>query len=138
MIDPFVKDYRTLAEIQRDLSADVLTYSTLADSYLSRIAARPELNAFIEVYEAEARAAAARLDEQHRQGKTGPLAGLFLGVKDVICHTGHGVTASSRILKGFESLITSTALQRLLDAGAIVIGRQGCDEFAMGSSSESS
>jgi aspartyl-tRNA(Asn)/glutamyl-tRNA(Gln) amidotransferase subunit A len=56
----------------------------------------------------------------------------------VICYEGHGLTASSKILEGFESAFTATALQRLLDEDAIVIGRQGCDEFAMGSTSESS
>ena len=63
---------------------------------------------------------------------------MVIGVKDVICHQGHGLTASSQILEGFESQFTATALQRLLDEDVIVIGRQSCDEFAMGSSNENS
>ncbi|MEJ7682037.1 MAG: Asp-tRNA(Asn)/Glu-tRNA(Gln) amidotransferase subunit GatA [Segetibacter sp.] len=61
-----------------------------------------------------------------------------MGLKDVICFKGHKVSASSRILEGFTSLYNATATQRLLDEGAIIIGRQNCDEFAMGSSNENS
>ncbi|MDX1907193.1 MAG: Asp-tRNA(Asn)/Glu-tRNA(Gln) amidotransferase subunit GatA [Bacteroidia bacterium] len=113
-----------------------LTCGDLVSLYLSRIEARPELNIFQEVYAAEAQAAAARVDARVREGRAGKLAGLVIALKDVLCYRGHAVTASSRILAGFESQITATAVQRLLDEDAIIIGRVSCDEFAMGSSNE--
>jgi aspartyl-tRNA(Asn)/glutamyl-tRNA(Gln) amidotransferase subunit A len=61
-----------------------------------------------------------------------------IGIKDVICYKDHSVTAASNILKGFTSLYSSTAVQRLLQEGAIIIGRQNCDEFGMGSTNENS
>jgi len=61
-----------------------------------------------------------------------------IGLKDVICYKDHRVSASSRMLDGFVSVYNATATQKLLDAGAIIIGRQNCDEFAMGSSNEHS
>ena len=62
----------------------------------------------------------------------------MIGLKDVICYKDHRVSASSRMLDGFVSVYNATATQKLLDAGAIIIGRQNCDEFAMGSSNEHS
>jgi aspartyl-tRNA(Asn)/glutamyl-tRNA(Gln) amidotransferase subunit A len=63
---------------------------------------------------------------------------MVVGIKDNICYKDHQVSASSTILEGFESLYTATALQRLLDEDAVIIGRLNCDEFAMGSSNENS
>ena len=63
---------------------------------------------------------------------------MIIGVKDNICFANHNVTASSKILSGFESIFSATAIQRLLDEDAIIIGRLNCDEFAMGSSNENS
>jgi len=131
-------EYQTLADIQRDLSTGSLSCSDLVDVYLARIEAHAHLNAFVEVYTEEARAAAVVVDQKIAAGTAGPLAGLVLGVKDVICHQDHGLTASSRMLTGFQSLFSATALERVLAADAIIIGRQACDEFAMGSSNETS
>jgi aspartyl-tRNA(Asn)/glutamyl-tRNA(Gln) amidotransferase subunit A len=63
---------------------------------------------------------------------------MVIGLKDNLCYAGHKVSASSKILEGFESLYTATAVQRLLDEDAVIIGRCNCDEFAMGSSNENS
>ena len=68
----------------------------------------------------------------------GKLHGVIVAIKDVICYKGHKVSAASRILEGFTSVYNATAVQRLLDEGAIIIGRNNCDEFAMGSSNENS
>jgi aspartyl-tRNA(Asn)/glutamyl-tRNA(Gln) amidotransferase subunit A len=133
-----VKFYTTLAEIQADLQAGQISCQQLVDHYLQRIAAHEELNAFVEVFEEEARQRAIETDQKLAQGRAGRLAGLVIGIKDVLCYQGHGLTASSRILQGFESQFTATAVQRLLDEDAIIIGRQACDEFAMGSSTETS
>lgn len=131
-------NYRTLAEIQRDLSTGSMSCIGLVDFYLGQIERQSELNLFVEVFAAQAQQQARALDAKIQAGTAGKLAGLVLGIKDVICYQGHGLTASSAILEGFESQFTATALQRLLDEDAIVIGRQSCDEFAMGSSNENS
>lgn len=130
--------YHRLADIQRDLSTGSLKLIDLVDSYLDRIEEGQSLNLFVDVYADEARNHAVLIQQKLDQGSAGRLAGMVIGVKDVICYKGHGLTASSHILEGFESQITATALQRLLDEDAIVIGRQSCDEFAMGSSNENS
>ncbi|MEL6699369.1 MAG: Asp-tRNA(Asn)/Glu-tRNA(Gln) amidotransferase subunit GatA [Bacteroidota bacterium] len=131
-----MKTYDTLSDIQQDMQARSLTCRDLVDFYLERIAAHQHLNLFTEVYPDAARQAAEEVDRKVKAGTAGPLAGLILSIKDVICHEGHSLGASSDILGGFESLFTATALQRLLDLDAIVIGRNSCDEFAMGSSNE--
>ncbi len=106
--------------------------------YLKQIEANKHLNAFLEVFESEALAAADRIDEKIKNGTSGKLAGAVIAIKDVLCYKGHKVSASSKILDGFESLYTATCVQRLLDEDAIIIGRTNCDEFAMGSSNENS
>lgn len=107
--------------------------------YLQAIEAHKDLNAFVSVYAEEAQARAKELDNQAAAGGgQGRLHGVVVGIKDVLCYAGHEVSAASRMLKGFESRYTATAVQRLLDAGAIIIGRQNCDEFGMGSTNENS
>ncbi|MEM7367860.1 MAG: Asp-tRNA(Asn)/Glu-tRNA(Gln) amidotransferase subunit GatA [Bacteroidota bacterium] len=133
-----MKQYETLADIQRDLTTGSVTCTDLVDSFLGQIERHASLNAFVEVYKEEARAAAQRIDQKLKEGTAGKLAGLVMGIKDLFCYRGHGLTASSRILEGFESQFTATSVQRLLDEDVIIIGRQGCDEFAMGSSNENS
>ena len=96
------------------------------------------LNLFVEVFEEEAKEKAREIDQKIQAGTAGRLAGLVIGIKDVICYKDHGLTAGSKMLSGFTSLFTATALERLLAEDAIVIGRQNCDEFAMGSSNETS
>ena len=110
----------------------------ILEHYLARIEELKELNAFLEVYESSARAAAIQIQEKINQGNAGELAGVFIGIKDNLCYANHRVSAASAILDGFESLYTATAVQRLIDQDAIIIGRLNCDEFAMGSSNEKS
>ena len=97
-----------------------------------------ETNAFLEVFEQSALQQAESVDAKIKAGSAGRLAGLIVGIKDLFCYEGHTMTCSSRILEGFESQITATPIQRLIDEDAIIIGRQNCDEFAMGSSNENS
>jgi aspartyl-tRNA(Asn)/glutamyl-tRNA(Gln) amidotransferase subunit A len=132
------KNDSTLAEIQRDLNVGAISCEQLVSSYLVAIEENKRLNAFVEVYAEDAIQQAKRVDERLKQGSAGKLAGLVLGVKDVLCQTGKGVQAGSKILDGYKSPFTATAVQRVLDEDAIIIGRQNCDEFAMGSSNESS
>ena len=97
------------------------------------------LNAFTEVFTAEAIHQAQKLDEKRKQGEPlKRLHGVVIAIKDVLCYKGHTVTAASKILEGFTSVYTATAVQRLLDEDAIIIGACNCDEFAMGSSNENS
>lgn len=129
--------YQTFAEVKSALSSGK-SVMDIVDYYLNNIQKQSELNAFLEVFETSAREQAIRVDEKIREGKAGRLAGMVIGLKDNLCYKGHKVSSSSKILEGFESLYTGTAVQRLLDEDAIIIGRLNCDEFAMGSSNETS
>ena len=107
--------------------------------YLQKIEQKNHLNAFVEVYAAEALQKAKALDDKRKNGEPlKKLHGVIIAIKDVICYKGHKVTAASKILEGFTSIYSATAVQRLLDEDAIIIGRCNCDEFAMGSTNENS
>jgi aspartyl-tRNA(Asn)/glutamyl-tRNA(Gln) amidotransferase subunit A len=107
--------------------------------YLTAINRRPQLNAFLEVFEEEAICEAERLDARRISGAPiGKLHGVVVGIKDVICYKGHTVSAGSKILENFKSIYHATVVEKLLQEEAIIIGRQNCDEFAMGSSNENS
>ncbi len=127
----------------KDYHAQLLHGSTTCVAavqyYLQQIASQSHLNAFLEVYADEALQRASILDEQRIQnGITGNLHGVVVGIKDVICYKNHHASAASKILEGFSSLYSATAVEKLLEEGAIIIGRHNCDEFAMGSSNENS
>jgi aspartyl-tRNA(Asn)/glutamyl-tRNA(Gln) amidotransferase subunit A len=106
--------------------------------FLQNIESKKHLNAFLSVFTNEALDRARLIDEKIKQGAAGKLAGLVVGIKDVLAYENHPLQASSKILNGFISKFTATAVQRLLNEDAIIIGRQNCDEFAMGSSNENS
>lgn len=126
-------------EAQASLFEGTISCREIAEEHLRRIEAEnPALNAFVHVDPEATLQAADHVDVRVSAGERPALAGLMLGVKDVICQTGQPVTCSSRMLQGFESLIDSTALAGLVEAGAVVVGRTNCDEFAMGSSNENS
>ncbi|PWL31488.1 MAG: Asp-tRNA(Asn)/Glu-tRNA(Gln) amidotransferase GatCAB subunit A [Fluviicola sp. XM-24bin1] len=128
---------RTYAEVQNAITSGTTVVSILED-YLTRIQENQHLNAFLEVFESSAREQAEKVDEKIKNGNAGRLAGMVIGLKDNLCYEGHKVSAASKILEGFESLYTATAVQRLIDEDAVIIGRLNCDEFAMGSSNENS
>lgn len=131
--------FKTIADYHRGLTDRHFTCFDVVDHFLQRIHANQHLNAFTEVYESEARERAAFLDKKRASGEPlKKLHGVVIALKDVICYAGHRVTAASGILKGFESLYNATAVQRLLDEDAILIGSCNCDEFAMGSTNENS
>jgi aspartyl-tRNA(Asn)/glutamyl-tRNA(Gln) amidotransferase subunit A len=133
-----LKAYATFREIENDLQRGILTCQNLVRYHLSNIKAKAHLNAFLSVYETEALARASEVDLKIKAGKAGKLAGLIVGIKDVLAYKDHPLQAGSRILDGFVSVYNATVIQRLLDEDAIIIGRQNCDEFAMGSSNENS
>ena len=129
--------FRTIADIKQAIKSGTSAASIVEES-LSKIAECNDLNAFVEVFSDSAREAALIIDEKIKNGTAGKLAGVILGIKDNICYQGHKVSAASKILDNFESLFTATVLQKLINEDAIVIGRLNCDEFAMGSTSETS
>lgn len=109
------------------------------EHYLAAIEAHRHLNAFLEVYADEALARAAALDEKRSSGKPmGKLHGVVVGLKDVISYKGHTLSAGSKMLEHYSSVYNATVVEKLLAEDAIIIGRNNCDEFAMGSSNENS
>ena len=133
-----MKQIGSLKDIQKNLKDGTLTCSALVSYYLENIKKKQHLNAFVEIYEDEARQRAIEIDRKIRDHSAGKLAGLIVGIKDVICFKDHKIQAASHILVGFESQFSATAVERLLAEDAIIIGRNNCDEFAMGSSNENS
>jgi aspartyl-tRNA(Asn)/glutamyl-tRNA(Gln) amidotransferase subunit A len=126
----------TFADARRALETGEATCEALVASFLERIDAQgDDLNLFLSVDREGALAHARMLDGS---GDERPLKGLVLGVKDTIAVEGRPLTCGSRMLEDFVSLYSATAVQRLRDAGAIVLGKLNCDEFAMGSSNETS
>ena len=133
-----MKTYNSLQDIQTDIDSGKTNCLALVDYYIKRIEDKKDLNAFVEVFADEARERAAAIDAKIKSGKAGKLAGMVIAIKDNICFKDHEITASSKILKGFRSLYSATAVERLLAEDVIIIGRCNCDEFAMGSSNENS
>lgn len=134
--------FRTITAFHQALQRGSTTCAQTVDAYLARIEAQqPLLNAFTEVYAADARAKAQELDQYVQANGLPthqPLFGVVVALKDVICYAGKQVSAASNMLQGFRSSYSATAVERLLEAGAIIIGSCNCDEFAMGSSNENS
>jgi aspartyl-tRNA(Asn)/glutamyl-tRNA(Gln) amidotransferase subunit A len=128
----------TIADVQAAINSGSNSCVTIVDHYLQEIAKQAHLNTFLEVFEADAKVQAKEIDEKMQNGSAGKLAGCVIAIKDNICYKGHRISASSKILEGFESLYSSTVVDRLLKEDAIIIGRLNCDEFAMGSSNENS
>ena len=132
------KIYSSLIEIKSALQRAEITVQGLVKIYLSEIKKNVHLNAFNEVFEEEALILAKNVDNRIKDGTAGKLAGMVIAIKDNICYKGHQVSASSRILKDFTSIYSSTIVERLLAQDAVIIGRCNCDEFAMGGSNETS
>jgi len=131
--------FKNIQQHQNDLVSNKTDCLTAVEHYLKKIEDAQRLNAFVEVFTQESILRAKQLDEERKNNKPlGQLHGVIIAIKDVICYKDHDVTAASNILQGFKSLYSSTAVKNLLEAGAIIIGRCNCDEFAMGSTNENS
>jgi aspartyl-tRNA(Asn)/glutamyl-tRNA(Gln) amidotransferase subunit A len=131
--------YQSLSLFQEALKQKNIDLTSAVNHYLNAIEANKQLNVFLDVYADEALERAKMLQQKLDKGdKLGRLFGLVIGIKDVLVYKNHSVRAGSKILEGFESQFTATAVQRLLEEDAIIIGMQNCDEFAMGSTNENS
>lgn len=133
-----MEKFSSFDEIKKSLEKKETDCRAIVEYYLKNIRTKAHLNAFVDVYEQSALEKADQLDEKIAKGKAGKLAGMVIGIKDVLNYQGHEANASSQILKGYISQFTTTAVQRLIDEDAIIIGRLNCDEFGMGSSNENS
>lgn len=134
-----METYHSLKQLQLDLKQEKYSLKSVVEHYLKQIEGQKHLNVFLDVYATEALAKADELQKKLTAGEPmGKLFGLVIGIKDVLVQKGKIVRSASKILDGFESQFTGTAVQRLLKEDAIIIGAQNCDEFAMGSSNENS
>ena len=133
-----ISSIQTIADI-RAAMAEGLTAVDICTQYLERIAAHDgPIHAFTHVAKERALERAESIDRRGTQNRDLPLAGVPIAVKDNISTRGLPTTASSRILEGFIAPYDATVVARLIQAGAIVIGKTNCDEFAMGSTTEHS
>jgi aspartyl-tRNA(Asn)/glutamyl-tRNA(Gln) amidotransferase subunit A len=129
----------TMTEALDRLRDGTITAQALTEAYLDRITRlNPLLNAYLTVIADRALAQAAEADARRARGEDAPLLGIPVAIKDVLCTEGVQTTAGSRILEGFIPPYTATAVRRLVEAGAIILGKTNTDEFAMGSSTENS
>ena len=129
----------SLTELKSLLDDGKISARELSDHFLARIRALDsELNSFITVTEAQATAAAEAADAARQAGNAGLLNGLPIAYKDIFCTRGVRTSCGSRMLDNFISPYDATVVQRLHDAGAVMLGKTNMDEFAMGSSNETS
>ncbi len=129
----------SLTDALTGLRAGQFSAVELTRAHLERIhAINPKIHAFLIVTDDQALTMARQADERRTSGHDAPLLGIPLAIKDVLCTQGIETTAGSKILKGFKPPYTATAVQKLWDAGAILLGKTNTDEFAMGSSTENS
>jgi aspartyl-tRNA(Asn)/glutamyl-tRNA(Gln) amidotransferase subunit A len=128
-----IKDYHNALQNGQTTCVEAVLF------YLDAIEKNQHLNTFLEVYKTEALERAAALDLRRSEGNPiSAMHGVVTGLKDVLSHKDHTLSASSRILENFTAIYDATVVKKLVDEEAIIIGRQNCDEFAMGSSNENS
>lgn len=130
--------YKNHSEKLRLIEEGKLSLVENVKDFLHRIDDRKNLNAYNSVFGEEALQQAKEVEQKIGNGSFGKLAGMVIAIKDVLAIKDKPLTCSSKILENFTSLYTATAVQKLIDEDAIIIGKTNCDEFAMGSSNENS
>jgi aspartyl-tRNA(Asn)/glutamyl-tRNA(Gln) amidotransferase subunit A len=138
--ETYIEKPRTLAAVRAEIVSGSTKATDLTSGYYERIAQiNPRLNIYLSLTRDRALAQASRIDESARKGDPlPPLAGIPIGIKDVLVMKGAPATAGSKILEGYHPPYDATAVQKLETAGAVLLGKLNCDEFAMGSSNENS
>jgi len=131
----FYKNHKEKLEL---IKIGKLSLTENVKHFLKNIEDQKDLNAFNFVFSDEAIESAKAVEQKIKNNSGGKLAGMVIAIKDVLAYKDHPLTCSSNILKNFTSLYTATAVQKLIDEDAIIIGKTNCDEFAMGSSNENS
>src|ERR1700688_872830 len=136
----------TIDQVHAALAAGAVPATAIAEQHFARIAAddgagpgSKHINSFLSLSRERALAQAAKMDDLARRGDELPLlAGVPVGIKDVLTMQGSPATAGSKILEGYRPPYDATTVARLEAAGAVLLGKLNCDEFAMGSSNENS
>lgn len=129
----------TIHEMQQQMADGTTTAVALTEAFLKRIHATDEqLNAFITVCDEEALAAAREADAQRAAGNVQPLTGIPVALKDIFVTAGVRTTCASKILGDYLPPYDGTAVRKLKEQGAVIVGKLNMDEFAMGSSNENS
>jgi len=130
----------TISELRSALAGRKAAATQAAQACFARIDADDKtIHAYLSLNREDALKTAAEIDATAAKGESLPaLAGVPIGIKDVLTQVGQPATAGSKILEGYQPPYTATAVRRLADAGAVLLGKLNCDEFAMGSSNENS
>lgn len=136
----FVQKPKTFSELREGILSRRVKAADVARTYYDRIEKiNGTLNAYLSLNKERALEQASKVDDAAAKGDSlGPLAGIPVGIKDVLVMRGAPATAGSKILKGYQPPYDATAVARLASAGAVLLGKLNCDEFAMGSSNENS
>jgi aspartyl-tRNA(Asn)/glutamyl-tRNA(Gln) amidotransferase subunit A len=129
---------KTFETIKADLASGSASCETVTSEYLNAIERGAKLNAFLSVFAEKSLEQARQVDVRRKNGSAGPLAGMVVSIKDVLCVKDEKVTCGSKILGQFVAPYDATVVRKLRDADAVVIGKTNMDEFAMGSSTENS
>ncbi|HXB62350.1 MAG TPA: Asp-tRNA(Asn)/Glu-tRNA(Gln) amidotransferase subunit GatA [Acidobacteriaceae bacterium] len=139
-LDSINTDTLTIDSVRDAIATKTHTATAIAEAHFARIEAKDgAINSYLALSVERALAQAAKIDTLAAKGDPlPPLAGVPIGIKDVLTMKGSPATASSRILEGYEPPYDCTAVARLEAAGAVLLGKLNCDEFAMGSSNENS
>ncbi len=130
--------FAPLTDVQRALESKTVSSEELTKDFLKQIHAFDRLNAYISTFEEEALQQARTADKKRASGDTSPLLGVPLALKDNIVMTEGETTCASNFLKDYQSPFDATCVEKLRNAGAVLLGKTNLDEFSMGSSTENS
>jgi aspartyl-tRNA(Asn)/glutamyl-tRNA(Gln) amidotransferase subunit A len=131
--------HMSIAELSKGLANKDFSSKELTQATLERIKTlQPKLNAYVTITEERALQDAARADDRRAQGDSRPLLGIPIAQKDIFCTDGILTTCSSKMLSHFKAPYDATVVRQLADAGTVLTGKTNMDEFAMGSSNETS